>query len=70
MGVHSWVDGDGVSGDAIPRNDSRHRIYLDYYRDIGIAEDFWFTLGAAPAQGMHWMFEAEMARYAVYTVLR
>ena len=70
VGVHSWAS-DSVSGDDIPRDDDRHRIYLQYYRDIGIAEAFyWFTLEAAPPEGVHWMTEAEMARYAVYTLLR
>ena len=69
VGVHSWAS-DSVSGDDIPRDDDRHRVYLQYYRDIGIAEAFyWFTLKAAPPEGVHWMTEAEMARYAVYTVL-
>ena len=30
----------------------------------------WFTLQAAPADGMHWMTDAEMAKYTVYTHLR
>ena len=35
---------------------------------MDIPEDFyWFTLEAAPAEGMHWMTEAEMARYRVHT---
>ena len=71
VGVHSWASGDGVSGDSVPRNDPQHKLFLDYYRDIGIAEEFyWFTLSAAPADSMHWMSEDEMAQYAVYTELR
>lgn len=70
VGVHSWAS-ESVDGNDIPRDDANHRIYLEYYRDIGIAEAFyWFTLEAAPPEDVHWMTEAEMARYAVYTVLR
>lgn len=70
VGVHSWAS-ESVDGNDIPRDDASHRIYLEYYRDIGIAEAFyWFTLEAAPPEGVHWMTEAEMERYAVYTVLR
>lgn len=71
VGVHSWDDDDATAGDALPRDAPHHKIYLDYYRDIGIDVDFyWFTLQAAPPDGIHWMTEAEMAQYAVYTHLR
>ena len=30
----------------------------------------WFTLQAAPVDGMHWMTDSEMAKYSVYTYLR
>ncbi|MDE0529332.1 MAG: hypothetical protein OXH85_11690 [Truepera sp.] len=70
VGVHSWASDSG-SGDEIPRDDPRHLIYLDYYRDMDIPEAFyWFTLEAAPPDGIHWMTNAEMARYRVHTVLR
>lgn len=70
VGVHSWASSFG-NGDEIPRDDPVHRLYLDYYRDMGIPEAFyWFTLEAAPPEGMHWMSEAEMARYRIATVSR
>ena len=70
VGVHSWASG-SVSGNDIPRDDPRHSLYLDYYRDIGIAEAFyWFTLEAAPPDSVHWMTEDEMERYAVHTHFR
>lgn len=71
VGVHSWDGDSGTAGDALPRDALDHTLYLDYYRDIGIDEGFyWFTLQAAPPDGMHWMTENEMARYAVHTHLR
>ncbi|MDE2907492.1 MAG: hypothetical protein OXQ28_15565, partial [Acidobacteriota bacterium] len=70
VGVHSWASG-SVNGDELPRDAPRHPPYLQYYLDIGIAEAFyWLTLEAAPPEGVHWMTEAEMAHYAVYTLLR
>ena len=70
VGVHSWGFGP-VNGNEIPRDDPRHRLYLDYYRDIGIAEAFyWFTLQAAPPDSIHWMTEDEMERFAVHTHFR
>ena len=70
VGVHSWADTDGTFGDDLPRDDRQHQIYLEYYREMGIPEDFyWFTLQAAPPEGMHWMTEAELEDYAIYTEL-
>ena len=68
VGVHSWSSPFG-DGNEIPRDDPVHRLYLDYYRDMGIPEAFyWFTLEAAPPEDIHWMSEAEMARYRIATV--
>ena len=71
VGVHSWADSDGSTGDTVPRDHPDHRLYLEYYREMGVPEEFyWFTLGAAPPDGLHWMTEAEMERYAIFTELR
>ena len=70
IGVHSWADG-SETGDTVAREAEAHRMYLDYYRALAIDQEFyWFTLQAAPADGMHWMTDSEMARYSVYTHLR
>ena len=72
VGVHSWSTGGPFDPSAVslPRDHPEHAKYLDYYRDMGIPEDFyWFTLRAAPPDGVHWMTEAEMRRYRIYTDL-
>ena len=70
VGVHSWR-GLFNAGSDLPRDHSAHQMFLDYYQEMNIPEDFyWFTLDAAPPSGMHWMSEEEMGRYEVYTVLR
>ena len=72
VGVHSWSTDDPSVSSAIslPRDHPAHAQYLDYYRDMGVPEDFyWFTLRAAPPDGMHWMSEEEMAQYRIYTDL-
>ena len=70
IGVHSWSDG-SATGDTFSREAEAHRIYLDYYRALAIDQEFyWFTLRAAPADGMHWMTDSEMAKFSVYTHLR
>ena len=69
-GTHSWASPFG-DGDEVPSDDPPHRLYLDYYRDMGIPEAFYrSTLGAAPTDSIHWMTEAEMARYRDFTVIR
>lgn len=55
IGVHSWTDG-SVDPNKLSKTDSAHRLFLDFYNDIGVDTSFyWFTLGAAPADSMHWM---------------
>ena len=63
MGVHSW-SGSGIVATDLPETDPEHDRYLDYFRDIGVDEDFyWFTLDAAPAEEMHWMTAAEADQF-------
>ena len=72
VGVHSWSTDDSHAPTALslPRDHPEHEKYLNYYRYMGIPEDFyWFTLQAAPPEGMHWMTEEEMAKYRIYTDL-
>lgn len=68
VGVHSWSGPGGQEGAALPRSDKEHAKYLQYFRDLGIQEAFyWFTLQAAPSGGMHWMTQAEATKYAIAT---
>jgi len=67
IGVHSWA-GDGFTATDFPVGHEYHLPYIDYYVSVGFtqqeAEDFYyFTINAAPADDMHWMTEAEIARY-------
>ena len=68
VGVHSWADISGLNGATLPRDDPEHGLFLDYYRYMGIDEAFyWFTLNAAPPEGIHWMTATEMRTYGIYT---
>ena len=73
IGVHSWSAGlpfFGTAADELPRDHPDHELFLDYYRDIDISEDFyWYTLEAASPDDIHWMTEDEMERYDVFTTL-
>lgn len=71
IGVHSWSDEDGLEGGQVPRSSAEHDIYLDYFNAVDCPVSFyWFTLAAAPADGMHYMTEAELLEYQVATEVR
>jgi len=68
LGVHSWNDGKGIEGADLPRDHTDHQLFLDYYREMHIPKDFyWFTLEAAPFEGIHWMSRRELEHYEVFT---
>ncbi|MCH2143167.1 MAG: alpha/beta hydrolase fold domain-containing protein, partial [Phycisphaerales bacterium] len=63
LGVHSW-GGVGEAGDALDRNDEAHDLYLEYGREMGIPDAFyWFTIEAAPPDDIHWMTPEEIDQY-------
>lgn len=67
LGVHSWGTADEQGRD-LPRSDEAHRLYLDFYREIGIPASFyWFTLEAAPADSIHWMTADELTQFDCVT---
>ena len=67
VGVHSWGGG-SVPATELPRDDPQHRLYLDYYAEIGTDPEFyWFTLSAAPQDAIHWMTDTELVRFRVET---
>lgn len=71
IGVHSWAGEDGLEGGALPRDDEEHEIYLEYFNAVDCPVSFyWFTLAAAPADGMHYMSEREWRDYEVVTEIR
>jgi len=72
LGVHSWdedgPDGSIIFGNEVPRDHEIHAMFLDFYREMGIPEDFyWFTLEAAPPQRIHWMSDEEIVLYGLVT---
>ena len=72
LGVHSWdedgEDGELLLGNEVPRDHEIHRMFLEYYEEMGIsAEFYWFTLDAAPPERIHWMSDDEILRYDMAT---
>ena len=69
IGVHSWYDDDDeMDGVDYPRDAPDHELNRRYVEDmLGTDAFYWFTLEAAPADGMHYMTEAEIARFGLLT---
>ena len=65
VGVHSWSDGE-MEGSEVPESDAEHELYLAFYSEMGISSDFyWFTLDAAPSDGLHYMTQDELQLYGL-----
>lgn len=69
VGVHSWYDDDDeMDGVDYPRDAPDHELNRRYVEDmLGTDAFYWFTLEAAPADGMHYMTGDEIARYGLLT---
>jgi hypothetical protein len=69
IGVHSWYDDDDQK-QAIeyPRGSREHELNRKYIEDmLGSDAFYWFTIEAAPAEGMHLMTEAEIRYFGMLT---
>ncbi|MGC1504868.1 MAG: hypothetical protein WA782_12105 [Sulfitobacter sp.] len=67
LGVHSWADGFG-EGSSYPRDAGEHKRNAAYTRDmLGSDAFYWFTLQAAPSDGIHVLTQAEIAGFGLVT---
>lgn len=67
IGVHSWRD-NRRDGSGYPRGSPKHGLNRRYVEDmLGSDAFYWFTLRAAPSNGMHILNEAEIAHYRLLT---
>ena len=67
LGVHSWSDGQRDAAD-YPKTSPEHEMNRRYIEDmLGSDAFYWFTIYAAPAEGIHIMTPAEIARYGLAT---
>jgi len=66
FGVHSWADDKVESAHTLPKEHPDHQIFLDYYREMDIPDDFyWFTLRSAIASEMYNMSPNERVQYGL-----
>lgn len=71
IGVHSWAAEDGLEGGDLSLDDPEHQPYVAYFETVSCPVSFyWYTLEAAPSDGMHYMTEDELLTYAVATEIR
>ena len=67
FGIHSWSEF-GAEGSDYPRDSEEHKMYLDYYDEMGIPQSFyWYTLKVATANDIYWMTEEELSKYNIVT---
>lgn len=64
IGVHSWATDEITDASKLPKTDPQHKLYLDYYKEMGIPTDFyWFTLNAADGNNIYNMSMEELKKY-------
>lgn len=67
IGVHSWSDGVNDAAD-FPRDAPEHEQNRKYIEDmLGDGAFYWFTIYAAPAEGIHVMTDEEILEYGLLT---
>lgn len=67
IGVHAWSDG-GRSATDFPKDAPEHEANRRYVeRMLGRDDFYWFTIYAAPPDGIYEMSEAEIMRYGLLT---
>ena len=65
--VHSWADEFGLEPKDYAPNAPENRIYIDYYRQMGMSEaearDFYAMTNSVPNGDAKWLTAAEMAKW-------
>ena len=68
VGVHSWKNDIVTDASKIPKNNSFHRPYVIYFKEMGISDEFyWFMISSAPSFGMHYLNDYELKKYGIIT---
>lgn len=67
-GVHAWWDTAGYSAQEVPADHPGHAHFIEYYAQMGLPDTYyWFTVNAAPPDGMHTLTPPEMNEYGLVT---
>lgn len=71
IGVHSWGSEPGEPiATSYPEGHEVHLPYINYYVSVGFTQQqaeafYYFTINSAPAEGIHWMTDAEIETYNI-----
>ncbi len=67
-GVHAWWDTAGYSAQDVGPDHPGHAHFIAYYAQMGLPDNYyWFTMNAAPPEGMHMLSMNEMNEYGLLT---
>ncbi|MEO7738641.1 MAG: alpha/beta hydrolase [Novosphingobium sp.] len=65
--VHSWADEFGLEPKDYPANAPENRVYIDYYREMGMneaeARSFYAMTNSVPNKDAKWLTTADMAHW-------
>lgn len=68
IGVHSWRDTTGVEAKDLSKDHPDHEMNRKYIEDmLGKDVFYWYTIYAAPADGMYYMTNEEILKYNIVT---
>jgi len=71
IGVHSWCCYEGLTADQLPQSSPGHDSQLAYFRDVlgdvNGPNFYFFTINAAPFDGIHNMTNTEINQYQLLT---
>ncbi|WP_299884097.1 hypothetical protein [uncultured Lacinutrix sp.] len=71
IGVHSWCCYEGQTADQLPQNSPGHNSQLAYFKEmLGTTNGpnfYFFTINAAPFNGIHLMTDTELEQYQLIT---
>lgn len=68
IGVHSWRDTSGVEAKDLPKDHPDYEMNRNYIEKMLGKDDFyWYTIYAAPADGMYYMSNEEILKYNMIT---
>ena len=69
IGIHSWKDAiSKAEAKDIPRNSPEHNLNRNYIEEmLGDDSFYWYTIYAAPADGMYFMNNDEIMKFNIIT---
>lgn len=68
IGVHAWRQNNGTEAQKLHKKHPMHDLYLSYYQDIEMPEEFyWFSIEAASPSEVYFLTEEDIERFGILT---